>query len=65
MDQMTFDTIYSPRRFRPKHHQLLLNPGFIRPDPDKSDEGWKIQKFARINWDEAIEPASPEEFQLT
>ena len=65
LENISFDSVFGPLRYRKEDHQLLVNPGYIRLEPQDSEQGYRVADFVTTHWEDLIEPASPGvEFKL-
>lgn len=59
LESITFDSVYGPLQFRKEDHQLKIGPGYMELAPQDAEPGWRMVKFVRVDWQDAIEPPTP------
>ena len=59
LETVKFDSVYGPMSFRPEDHQMRFNPGYVRLGPADTADGWKIEEFISVPFEEAVEPPTP------
>jgi branched-chain amino acid transport system substrate-binding protein len=59
LESITFDSVYGPLQYRKEDHQLKVGPGYMELAPQEGEPGWRMVRFVRVPWEDAIEPPTP------